>query len=242
LFHVKRLPRASFTWNNAAVSSDHQEELLAAARRLGLDLDAQVVDRLDAFARLLETRAVPLGMIGKDDADRIVSRHVLDSLRASRALLELHARTIVDLGSGAGLPGIVVAIASPEVVITLAEVRPKRAAFLELVVERLGVRNAEVHVGPAAGLPPHAFDAATARAFAPPALAWVTARPLLREGGSLVFFAGASESIPAELPGAHPPTRLEPGAQVGSGRPDSWRTSRPTGLASSGDLVIITSK
>jgi 16S rRNA (guanine527-N7)-methyltransferase len=234
---------ACFTWNNEPViARAGRESVVEGARRLGIELDVGTADTLAAFAALLRDRALPLGMVARADAERILPRHVLDSLRAVPVLNDLTARRVIDLGSGAGLPGIVMAVALTDVRFTLAESRSKRAAFLELAVERLGLANVDVHAGAAEDLQAGSFDAATARAFAPPLEAWKVARPLLRPGGSLVFFAGANEPLPSAPPNALPPRRVAREPASAKSRPgDSWRTSRSTGLATSGDLVIITS-
>ncbi|MFM8999499.1 MAG: 16S rRNA (guanine(527)-N(7))-methyltransferase RsmG [Actinomycetota bacterium] len=121
------------------------------------------------------------------------------------------------MGSGAGLPGIPVAIACPDLSVRLVEVRPKRVAFLELVVERLGLGNVEVTQGrseDARG----PFDLCFARAYAAPEESWRQAEPLLAPGGHLVYFAGERTAV--EVPGA----RVE---------------LLPAALASAGPLAII---
>jgi 16S rRNA (guanine527-N7)-methyltransferase len=212
------------------------EELAGGVAALGIVLPTDAIDRLASFAHLLVERAIPLGMVGRDDADRIVERHLIDSLRAVRPLSELGAARVVDLGSGAGLPGLPLALALSDTTFTLAEQRSKRAAFLELAVESLGLANAIVHPGGAEALSGRSFDAATARAFAPPATAWEVARPLLRPQGALVLFAGAAASTPEKLEGAGL-------IEVVPASPElrSWRSSGSTPLATVGDLVIIRS-
>ena len=218
------------------------DEVSASARRIGIEIGDELAVSLATFAELLADRAVPLGMLARDEIDRIVPRHVVDSLRAAPAIRQLKARSVVDLGSGAGLPGIVAAIALPDVALTLAEVRSKRAAFLELAVERLSLTNVTVHPARAEELPGRSFDVATARAFAPPLEAWDVAHRLLRAGGSLVLFAGARERVQEEFPGAHHERfRFETIRERHGDPDDSWRTSPSTGLATGGDLVIITS-
>jgi 16S rRNA (guanine527-N7)-methyltransferase len=215
-------------------------QLERGAATVGVELPPASVELLAAYTELLIERALPLGMIARDDRDRIVPRHVVDSLRAGPALAWLGAKRVVDLGSGAGLPGIPLAIAMPEVHLTLAEARSKRAAFLELVVERLSLTNVTVHPARAETLAPFGFDTAVARAFASPAGAWVQARALLSDEGALVLFAGAREPLPANLPDAKVET-FEPrvGAGGGSRSPENWRSSHATPLATAGDLVII---
>jgi 16S rRNA (guanine527-N7)-methyltransferase len=172
----------------AAVSRETSTDaLLRHASALGADLDEDRAVRLLRFERLLADRAVPIGAVARSDAGRIRERHILDCLRAAP-----YARTAgltYDLGSGAGLPGIVVAIALPDVRVLLVDRRANRAAFLELAVEELRLSNAEVVAGPVEGLAEPA-GACLSRAFAPIERSWEAAERLLRPGGRLVFFGG----------------------------------------------------
>jgi 16S rRNA (guanine527-N7)-methyltransferase len=154
---------------------------------LGVDLDEDRAVRLLGFERLLADRAVPLGAVARSDAGRIRERHILDCLRAAPYVRT--AGLAYDLGSGAGLPGIVLAIALPEVRVVLVERRANRAAFLELAVENLRLSNAEVTTGPIGGLAEPA-GACLARAFAPLERSWEAAERLLRPEGRLVYFGG----------------------------------------------------
>ena len=170
------------------------EALRAQAGSLGVALDPSQASRLIRFEQLLLDRAIPLGMVSRSDTTRIRERHILDSLRA--APIVQGDDLAADLGSGAGLPGVVVAIALPRIRMLLVERRPRRAAILELVVEELGISNATVFAGRVVELPER-VDVALARAFAPPEEAWAQARQVLRPGGRLVYFAGAATAIPA---------------------------------------------
>jgi 16S rRNA (guanine527-N7)-methyltransferase len=175
------------------------EALRAQAGRLGVALDTSQASRLIAFEQLLFDRAIPLGVVSRSDTTRIRERHILDSLRAAPVVQgdDLAA----DLGSGAGLPGVAVAIALPGLRMLLVERRPRRAALLELVVDELSVSNATVFAGRVVELPER-VDVALARAFAPPEKAWAQARGILRPGGRLVYFAGAGTRIPAAPEGS----------------------------------------
>ena len=147
-------------------------------------------EALREYEALLRTTAVPRGMISAADADRRHERHVLDGLRGVAWLQD--ATRICDLGSGAGLPGIPIAVAEPGLEVTLSEPRRQRAAFLELVVERLGLGNVVVHADSAQELPPGRFDVCLARGFADAAGTWDVARPLLVPTGRLLYWAGRS--------------------------------------------------
>jgi 16S rRNA (guanine527-N7)-methyltransferase len=182
------------------------------ATEIGSILSPVQRSRLDRFAQLLGERAVPAGFVGETDLDRLYDRHVLDSLRAA-ALFRPSDHLAYDIGSGAGLPGIVLAIALPACRFVLAELKARRAAFLEYAQERLDLSNIEVHPGAAADLAPGA-DVVTARAFAPLSRSWPLAASLLRSGGRLIYFAGGSlrdpEAVARAAPGPPRTVRVDP--------------------------------
>lgn len=176
-------------------------------------------DRLGAYIDLLDGVAIPRKFIAPGDRGRLLDRHVLDALRAASALRG--AETVADLGSGAGLPGLPLAIVRPDARFTLIESRGPRGAFLELAVERLGLDNVEVALARVEDLHDRSFDAATARALAPVDRAWELGRRVLVAGGRLVVFAGRGALVPRALAGA------------------SSVVSEPPLLASQGPLIII---
>jgi 16S rRNA (guanine527-N7)-methyltransferase len=147
-------------------------------------------DLLHAYAALLLEKAVRLGFVAASDAGRLWDRHVLDSLRALPCL-RASDLMVVDVGSGAGLPGIPLAIARPETRFTLVEPKQRRAALLEAIVASLELPNASVAVRRAEGLGLRA-DVCLSRALADPAESWRMASPLLAGGGRLVYWAGRS--------------------------------------------------
>jgi 16S rRNA (guanine527-N7)-methyltransferase len=175
------------------------EILLGQAAELGIALDASRAATLILYEDLLARRAVPLGAVARSDATRIRERHILDCLRAAPVVHEVDVAC--DLGSGAGLPGIVVAVAEPAIRVLLVESRAKRAAFLELAVRELGLSNADVVVGRAEDVH-RRVDACFSRAFAPLPVAWSVARGILRPGGRLVYFAGGELRDPVIPEGA----------------------------------------
>lgn len=128
-------------------------------------------DQLAAYADVLCTEAVTRGLIGPREVPRIWHRHILNCAAVADPALCLipQASTVIDVGSGAGLPGIVWAIARPDLTVTLVEPLLRRSTFLEEVVTRLGLGSrvhvvrgrAEENVGRLAA------DITTARAVAP---------------------------------------------------------------------------
>ena len=174
--------------------------LETSAAKLDVRLSPAQAASLMTLEALLLERAVPAGMVARADAARLRERHVLDCLRAA-AVVRPEDRDAYDLGSGAGLPGLVLAIALPSLRMTLVETRRYRAAFLELAVERLGLPNASVAVCRIEALS-EPVDLCFARALASPSVAWGLAEPLLRAEGRLVHFAGAGAPEPFRVPGA----------------------------------------
>ena len=154
-------------------------------------------DRLARYEELLEVRAVPAGLIARGDVSDLRERHVLDSLRGA-PLIPAGSRDVADLGTGAGLPGIPLAIALPEVSFTLVDPRRNRIAFLELVLEHLRLPNVTLLATRSEELAP-GFDVCVARGFGGPASSWVAAERLLRPGGRLLYWAGVSFD-PRDLP------------------------------------------
>jgi 16S rRNA (guanine527-N7)-methyltransferase len=167
---------------------------------LGAELDPSAWDRLRAYEELLVEIAIPRGMVAAGDRDRLFERHIADSLRAV-ALLGT-ATEVVDLGSGAGLPGVPIAAALPLVHVVLAESRQTRAAFLDLVRDSLPLPNVEVVHAPVAQIP-STFEVCLARAFGSPARSWEAATRLLGPGGRLLYWAGRSfraQDVPEGVP------------------------------------------
>jgi 16S rRNA (guanine527-N7)-methyltransferase len=146
---------------------------------------------LERYAELLATAGVTRGLIGPREVPRLWDRHLINcGLLAP--LVPAHS-TVADLGSGAGLPGIVLAIARPDLRITLVEPMARRVAFLEEVCAGLELETVQVVRERAEQWPdPPRFDVVTARALAalPKLLAW--GLPLVAEDGFLLAMKGAS--------------------------------------------------
>jgi 16S rRNA (guanine527-N7)-methyltransferase len=152
------------------------------------------VDRLplaERYATLLATAGVERGLIGPREAPRLWERHLLNCLALSSAVPA--GASVVDLGSGAGLPGLVLAIGRPDLEVTLVEPLLRRATFLEEAVTALGLTGVRVRRERADALHGRQrFDVVTARALAPldRLLGW--AMPLVAARGSLLAMKGSS--------------------------------------------------
>jgi len=154
-------------------------------------------DRLplaEAYAELLITDGVVRGLIGPREAPRIWDRHLINCA-VMADMIQIGA-SVVDVGSGAGLPGIVLAVARPDLSITLVEPLARRTAFLSEAVTALGldatVRVVRGRAEDLAGGPPVAADVVTARAVAPLDRLAGWCLPLAAVGGRLLALKGAS--------------------------------------------------
>ena len=152
---------------------------------------ASRLDLATAYADLLATDGVTRGLIGPREAPRIWDRHLLNCAVLTDVLPE--DADVCDIGSGAGLPGLVLAIRRPDLRVTLVEPLLRRTTFLSEVVERLGLDNVEVRRGRAEELHGSAeFSVVTSRAVAPLPRLLVWSMPLVRQGGALVAMKGSS--------------------------------------------------
>jgi 16S rRNA (guanine527-N7)-methyltransferase len=151
-----------------------------------------------AYAELLAGDGVIRGLLGPREVPRLWDRHLLNC--AVTAELLAPGVTITDVGSGAGLPGIPLALARPDLRIELLEPLQRRVDFLREVVSTLGLDNVWVARGRAEDVRGDGVDVVTARAVAPLSRLAGWCLPLLRPGGSLIALKGNQAS--AELDAA----------------------------------------
>jgi 16S rRNA (guanine527-N7)-methyltransferase len=155
------------------------------------------------YAEILATRAVEQGLIGPREVPRLWDRHLLNCAAVAE-LIDVRCQTLVDIGSGAGLPGIVLAMMLPQVEVTLLEPMERRTRFLTGCLPELGLANVSVLRARAEDASLRA-DAATARAVAPlPRLAEL-AVGVVRPGGMVLAIKG--RTAPDELRKAGPGLR-----------------------------------
>jgi len=153
-----------------------------------------VKHEFDALVEALADPAAPTSVHGRKRARNV---HIADSLTALEVPGVGEAERIADLGAGAGLPGLVLAIALPDAEVALVESVGKKCAWMEATVEELGLTNARVvctrveEWDEGRG----AFDVVTARALGSLAVVCEYAAPLLREGGLLVAWKGAVDEV-----------------------------------------------
>jgi 16S rRNA (guanine527-N7)-methyltransferase len=158
---------------------------------LAAELFGPQLSLAEAYAELLRTTGLIRGLIGPREVPRLWERHLLNCAVVSD-LLPPASRT-ADLGSGAGLPGLVLAIRRPDLSVTLVEPLLRRATFLQEAVDQLGLANVQVRRARAEELHGRArFSAVTARAVAPLSRLLGWSMPLVEPGGSLLAMKGSS--------------------------------------------------
>jgi 16S rRNA (guanine527-N7)-methyltransferase len=147
------------------------------------------IDLARAFTADLAARGEELGLIGPLELPRIWTRHVLNSA----LLAPLLSGRVGDVGSGAGLPGLVVAIARPDAQLVLIEPMERRVAWLEEQKALLGLENVEVVRARAEEAPyRRSLDQVTARAVGALSKLIPITAPLVRPGGELILLKGAA--------------------------------------------------
>jgi 16S rRNA (guanine527-N7)-methyltransferase len=167
------------------------DELAAGARAIGVELDEAQIGRLVAFARLLRRWNSAFNLISRGDVRRIVARHLLDSLSLAP---HLRGGRVLDLGTGAGLPGVPLAIARPSVHFTLIDRGERKIRFVRQACMEIGLSNVDAIAADFASFRAAGpFDTVASRAVAKPAALWRVATRLLAADGVALLLVGATE-------------------------------------------------
>lgn len=153
-------------------------------------LEADEAEQFNAYLSLILRWNTRMNLTATRDQDGILSRHFVESIACARAL-PAQIRTLLDFGSGAGLPGIPIAICRPEITVTLAESKVKKAAFLNEAVRVLEL-TARVHSGRAEDLA-SGFDCVVLRAVDKMAEAVTLASSLVGRSGWLAVMTTSAD-------------------------------------------------
>lgn len=165
--------------------------LVNGIRELGLDLGQDRIDKLLDYLALLAKWNAIYNLTSVRDPVQMVTQHLLDSLAALPAFHG--AVSVLDVGAGGGLPGIVLAIACPSMKVALIDTVHKKTAFLTQVKAELGLVNVTVHTARVEQLQvPYKFDVITSRAFADLSDFVNWSGHLLADGGKFIALKGVA--------------------------------------------------
>lgn len=186
---------------------DAPGDLSARLSALGVTLDARAVDRLRGYLGLLLAMNERMNLTAITDPAEVWTRHALDALTLVPLLPPPRAGlSLIDVGSGGGVPGIPVAIARPDIAITLVEATQKKAAFLDAAARALGLANVRVVSARAEDLARTAhraaYDVVTARAVGRLAVLVSWTLPFIRRDGLALLIKGqrADEELAEAAP------------------------------------------
>lgn len=176
------------------LTTEQSTLLIEGAQQLRVELTTECVDRIAVYLEELQRWAKIVDLVSQSDPETIIRKHILDSL-AALSVLPLQGR-LLDLGSGAGFPGLPLAMARPPLSVVLLEPRRKRVNFLKEVIRKTNLTNTQAYEGRAEEFIGRegwnsAFDVVTTRAtwnireFLP------MAGPFVAKSGIIVAMLGA---------------------------------------------------
>ncbi|MCG7422057.1 16S rRNA (guanine(527)-N(7))-methyltransferase RsmG [Micrococcus porci] len=187
-------------------------QLTAELRPAAEDLFGEALPLAERYVDHLATTGIEWGLLGPREVPRLWGRHVLNCAVVARLLPE--GSLVADVGSGAGLPGLCLALARPDCRFTLIEPLERRVAWLEMVIADLGLTNVEVVRGRSEQVADEIqVDIVTARAVSALKTLLPLTMPLLRSSGHLLAIKGRSAA--EEITAAQKPLR-----KYGGGDPE----------------------
>lgn len=191
--------------------SSPAENLRLRSAAMGVALDEAAADKLLAYSALLLKWNKTYNLTAIRDPEDVLIQHLLDSLVVA-PFLPRGPQTLADVGSGGGLPGIPLAIARPEITVTLIESSSKKSAFQQQAKIELGLENIKVRSGRVEDYrPKQSFDGVISRAFAELKDFVECAGDLIKPGGRLYAMKGVQpDSEIAALPAGWLVKQIQP--------------------------------
>ena len=166
-----------------------------AANEAGLELTELQYEQFIKYMRFLQEWNEKINLTAITDDDEVIKKHFIDCIKAFKSDAIKNAKTIIDVGTGAGFPGLPIAIMNPNVKVTLLDSLNKRINYLNTVVRELGLKNVTtIHSRAEDGARKpelrEKFDVATSRAVANMAVLSEFCMPYIKVGGHFVALKG----------------------------------------------------
>lgn len=173
------------------------ELMKTASNDVGLEFTEGQYEQFIKYMRLLQEWNEKINLTAITEDGEVVKKHFIDCIKAFKSDKIKNAKTIIDVGTGAGFPGLPIAIMNPNVEVTLLDSLNKRINFLNLVVRELGLKNVKtIHSRAEDGARKpelrEKFDIATSRAVANMAVLSEFCMPYVKKGGYFVALKGPS--------------------------------------------------
>lgn len=172
----------------------NKERLIAGLETLGIGCDQTAIERFEAFHAILDEYNQKMDLTAVLDEDERIDRHDLDSAAPLAQGLLLPGAKVIDVGTGAGFPGMPLLILCPDLEMTFLDALNKRILFLEDALKRLGLKATTLHARAedAARMPAHRemYDAAVSRAVAGAAVLEELTLPFVKTGGMAIAWKG----------------------------------------------------
>ncbi|MFH0774575.1 MAG: 16S rRNA (guanine(527)-N(7))-methyltransferase RsmG [bacterium] len=165
-----------------------------AANKLGFPLSDQKIEKLLLYLELLKIEGRKTNLVGTKEEDTLITSHIIDSL-TPLLVIKPQGKNLIDIGTGAGLPGIILAIFCENLRVSLLEARAKKVAFLEKVREKLSLSNIFILAGRAEDYGRkegfrESFDYGVVRALGSLSLSCELGLCFLKIGGELILMKG----------------------------------------------------
>ena len=169
-----------------------EEALLNLLASLDLPHDQATMDKFSLYADLVAEWNEKMNLTAIVDKDEVYQKHFIDCVLTAKSY-DFSGKTVLDIGSGAGFPGLVIALIYPSAKVTLVDATAKKFIFLKEVVSRLNLTNVEFAVGRIEDRPVKlcSFDCAISRGFAMLPIFIEVASPFVKLGGTVFAMKGA---------------------------------------------------
>lgn len=172
--------------------ADEFDQLERGADELGIVLSETQKEMFRVYFQELLSWNRRVNLVSRKDETRLITRHFLDSLTGLPYLTPQKGLRVIDVGAGAGFPGLPLKIVRDDLLLTLIESRRKKVLFLRHIIGRLNLHGAEAILGRAegVGLELNSFDVALSRGVAKLSRLLRLCLPLLRKGGTIIAYKG----------------------------------------------------